>query len=135
MENEKLTIDEVVACKLEELEELTYDDDQYKIAAEAAVALQKALNEQRKIEREYDIELKKLKLEVQKLKQEKLIHDEEQAHAKKETWINAAVGVVGVAVPAILYGALFNKGLRFEQTGTVTSGFVRNLIGKIRPTK
>lgn len=39
--------------------------------------------------------------------------------------------VIEIAIPTTVYIALFNKGLKFEETGTVTSTTNRNLLGKI----
>lgn len=45
------------------------------------------------------------------------------------------LGGLGIAVPAIIYVVLFNKGLKFEETGSVTSGTVKNLVRIFKPNK
>lgn len=37
---------------------------------------------------------------------------------------------VSIAAPLICYGVWFNKGLKFEIDGTISSSFVRNLVNK-----
>ena len=45
------------------------------------------------------------------------------------------LGFTGIAVPAIIYVVLYNKGLKFEETGSYTSGTVKNLVRFFKPTK
>jgi len=45
--------------------------------------------------------------------------------------INVGSKVIEIAIPTTVYVALFHKGLKFEETGTVTSTTNRNLLGKI----
>lgn len=49
-------------------------------------------------------------------------------------WIELAIKIFGVFGPLCLYYYLFKAGLQFETSGTVTSTFFRNLIGKLKPT-
>ena len=43
--------------------------------------------------------------------------------------------VIGIVAPLGCYGAWMNKGLKFEETGVLTSGTFKNFISKLRPTK
>lgn len=49
-------------------------------------------------------------------------------------YVEIALKALGVFGPLMLYSVLFNRGLEFEQTGSVRSKFFGNLIGKIKPT-
>lgn len=42
---------------------------------------------------------------------------------------------LGIGAPLVCYGIWYNRGLKFEETGTVTSNFFRGLINRFRPTK
>jgi len=50
---------------------------------------------------------------------------------KKEHRADMAVDIAKAVLPIIGYGLMFAAGLKFEETGTVSSLFVRNVIGKI----
>lgn len=53
----------------------------------------------------------------------------------KDRWINVAVQV-GLALSSLIaYNCWFKRGLRFEETGTVTSPMTKNLISKMLPKK
>jgi hypothetical protein len=45
------------------------------------------------------------------------------------------VEITGIILPLSFYGYQFYRGLKFEETGTVTSTFFRNLLGRFRPAK
>lgn len=119
MENgiETCAMNTVIFEKLQEVRDMPASAQEYKIAVDAVVALQKA------------------NTEAIKLKHELEQSEQELKERKKDRWVTIAIGAAEIIVPAAVYWALYNKGLKFEMTGTVTSGFFRNLIGKIRPTK
>ena len=52
---------------------------------------------------------------------------------RKEDILNAAKEILKIALPIASYIMLFNKGLRFEETGTYTSTTVRNLLHMFKP--
>lgn len=45
--------------------------------------------------------------------------------------VTVGAKVLELSIPTAVYIALFNKALRFEETGTITSTTNRNLLGKI----
>ena len=47
--------------------------------------------------------------------------------------IRIAVDGAGIVLPLIFYGVWMRRGLKFEETGAVTSPIVRNLFSKITP--
>lgn len=53
----------------------------------------------------------------------------------KDRWINVAVQVGLTLSSLIAYNCWFKRGLRFEETGTVTSPMTKNLISKMLPKK
>jgi hypothetical protein len=52
-----------------------------------------------------------------------------------DRYLNFGLGVAGIVVPLIFYGAWYWSGLKFEETGTFTSFTLRNLINNFKPTK
>lgn len=90
--------------------------------------------------------LYKLKLEDEKNQQdilekrdvyenERILKKEQMKVEERNFWIKTAVDIAGITLPLILYGMWFNKGLKFEETGSYTSTTFRNFFGKIKPNK
>ena len=54
---------------------------------------------------------------------------------EKDKWvdrvINVGTEVIKITIPTAVYVALFHKGLKFEETGTITSSGMRNLLNKM----
>lgn len=67
---------------------------------------------------DYDVKMNQIVTDIQK--------------NKKDRWIKIGLGAAEILIPAISFGIFFNKGLKFEETGVVRSGFMRNLIGKMK---
>ena len=42
---------------------------------------------------------------------------------------------VGTVLPVLATGIMYAVGMNFEKTGTLTSTFFRNLVGKMKVTK
>ncbi len=53
----------------------------------------------------------------------------------KERRLKIGVEVAGIVLPLGVYCYQFFKGLKFEETGTVTSKFFGNLLNRFKPTK
>ena len=43
--------------------------------------------------------------------------------------------MLGIGLPLVGYGHWFRKGLKFEETGSITSSMMRNLINKFKTKK
>ena len=84
-----------------------------------------------------ELELKSRQLddEVLNRNNENIMKAQQMKDERIGTYIRAGVEVGGLLVPAFVYMVLFHKGLKFEETGTVASSMVRNLMGKFKPTK
>lgn len=84
-----------------------------------------------------ELELKSRQLddEVLNRNNENVMKAQQMKDERIGTYIRAGVEVGGLLVPAFVYMVLFHKGLKFEETGTVASSMVRNLMGKFKPTK
>ena len=66
--------------------------------------------------RERDLKLKESQLEDQKV----------------DRLMRAGVAMVEIGLPLVCYGHWFRKGLKFEETGSITSSMMRNLINKFK---
>lgn len=69
--------------------------------------------------RERDIKLKEVQLEDQKV----------------DRLMRAGIAMVEIGLPLVCYGHWFRKGLKFEETGSITSSMMRNLINKFKTKK
>lgn len=53
----------------------------------------------------------------------------------KDRYFKVGVAAAELMIPLIFYGVWMNKGFKFEETGTITSGVFKGLINRFRPTK
>ena len=98
--------------------------EEYEAASKAVERLTKLILEDEKANFEQDLAYFKIEMEQAKAAQE--------AKDKKiDRWVTIAIKGFEITVPVAVYVALYNKGLKFEQTGIVTSGFVKNLLNKM----
>ena len=69
--------------------------------------------------RERDLKLKEAQAEDQKI----------------DRLVRAGIEMLGIGLPLVCYGHWFRKGLKFEETGSITSSMMRNLINKFKTKK
>ena len=91
-------------------------------------------------------EWEKLSEELRKLYQLKLDDDrtnweysdrsekraEEETSKKKDRQIRIGLGLLELLIPIISYRSLFLRGLKFEETGSIASSMMRNLLSKAK---
>ena len=66
----------------------------------------------------------------------KLKAEAEEAKAKKkDRVVDHIISGVGIVLPVLATGIMYAVGMNFEKTGTLTSTFFRNLVGKMKVTK
>ena len=66
----------------------------------------------------------------------KLKAEAEEAKAKKkDRVVDHIINGVGTVLPVLATGIMYAVGMNFEKTGTLTSTFFRNLVGKMKVTK
>lgn len=87
-------------------------------------------------------QLYKLRIEEAKIGQESVKAREEQAMREKEfeskswdRWINVGLQVGLAFAGFVAYDVWYRRGLRFEETGTITSPMTRNLLSRMLPRK
>lgn len=54
---------------------------------------------------------------------------------KTDRLMRAGIAMMEIGLPLVCYGHWFRKGLKFEETGSITSSMMRNLINKFRTKK
>lgn len=69
--------------------------------------------------RNRDIQLKEAQMEDQKI----------------DRLVRTGIAMVEIGLPLVCYGHWFRKGLKFEETGSITSSMMRNLINKFKTKK
>ena len=60
---------------------------------------------------------------------------EEATAKKKDRIIDHVISGAGTVLPILATGVMYMVGMNFEKTGTLTSTFFRNLVGKMKVTK
>lgn len=120
----RLLLDEVIEKEIQEISALN-------IGADDRADLIEELNQ-----------LYKLRIEEAKIEQARLEKYEEkemkQAQLKSQSldrWVNIGLQVGLTLASLIAYNIWFNRGLKFEETGTVASPMTRNLMSKMLPRK
>ena len=91
------------------------DRDQHR--ADEALKRDQAAEE--RAARERDIQLKEAELDDR----------------KTDRLFRAGIAMLELGVPLVCYGHWFRKGLKFEETGSITSSMMRNLINKFKTKK
>lgn len=123
-------------------------NDAKKIKVEGAkvkIELQKAENESKKLQIEADraqVEVDRLQLDARRveIEAEKAANDVRKYEADREDQrigqlIHTGVALVEIGLPLVCYGHWFRKGLKFEETGSITSSMMRNLLNKFKTKK
>ena len=121
-----------------------YNVDLEHAKAEAEDA-EKALRREKDLEikerelklKEDELNLKKAELEKDREVKEREIElkEAELKESKKRKWIEVVIGTATVAIPLIAYNHWFNKGMRFEETGTFTSSTFKDVKHSWNPFK
>ena len=87
------------------------------------------------MEREFEVKYENMKREDEHKKREEELKKEQSRWDKINQYITHGIATAGIVFPLIFYGIWMKKGLKFEETGTYTSGTFRNLINRFRLTK
>lgn len=73
-----------------------------------------------------DSELRERELEIKK---------EQMKEQSKDRWFNLGIQVGTVLLGIIAYDRWFKRGLKFEETGSITAPMTKNLLSKMLPKK
>ena len=134
------TVEEAIECTIwdliEYMDTLNPNSEEYKECANNAVKLYNSWIDgakagmeyaDREAQRKHEIEMKKIEERINEIKAK-----QQQRQHTTEVAISAGVGLLGTVITLIAYGSMFNRGLKFEETGTFTSTTFRNLLGKFK---
>ena len=83
------------------------------------------LVDEAKVDADYskEVELKTRELDI---------HEKELELDAKSKKVDHALTIAGICLPLITYTTLFCKGLKFEETGSMASSMMKNLLTKFR---
>lgn len=73
-----------------------------------------------------DSELRERELEIKK---------EQMKEQSKDRWFNLGIQVGTVLIGIIAYDRWFKRGLKFEETGSITAPMTKNLLSRMLPQK
>lgn len=124
-------LDEVIMQQLEDVERTgTGSDERTKAITNLAKLCELRIEEQKteqakieiqnkEIDSDRDWTTKRAQLRIQKV----------------DRWVNVAVQVGLTVGSLVAYNVWLNRGLRFEETGSITSPMTRNLLSRLLPKK
>lgn len=136
MEQEtKELLEEQIQKELARLETIPVGSDEHAKACESISKLCKVLLEQIRDEASFEEIVDREDLEMKRFNLEKTLKEREAVAAKKDRLIRYGIDIGGIVLPLIVYAGLIKTGFKFEETGTVTSSFFRNLINQVKPKR
>lgn len=135
MDELRKKLENEIANEIENLEDLELGSEEHAVAVESVAKLYKLKLEDDRNEKEAEknkaeFEEVKKQNEVMKLAEEAKLKD---AKIDRYFRVGTAVGVVVLELAA--YGHWYKKGLKFEETGTLTSPTMKGVISKFNPFK
>ena len=107
-------LEELLKLKLQEVKALDPKSKEFKDAMEGISSLYKAQTESFRLN--VDTDYKRIEVEEN----------------KKKTIREWLLGIAGIVIPTCLYGILWNKGMKFEETGTYSSSGMRKLNNELK---
>lgn len=121
---------------IEHLDELDKDSEEYKETSNTIIKMYNGWIEgaragmeyaDREAQRQHEMKIKEIEERINDIKAK-----QQQRQKIAEVAISAGIGLAGTLISLFAYGRMFNRGLKFEETGTFTSTTMRNLLGKFK---
>lgn len=131
----KEMLEEQIQKELAELQNLEIGSEEHVKACESISKLCKVLLEQTRDEAAFEEIVDREDLESKRFNLDKIYKEQEAAAARKDRIIRYGIDIGGIVLPLIVYTGLIKTGFKFEETGTVTSSFFRNLINQVKPKR
>lgn len=131
----KEMLEEQIQKELAELQNLEVGSEEHVKACESISKLCKVLLEQTRDEAAFEEIVDREDLESKRFNLDKIYKEQEAAEARKDRLIRYGIDIGGIVLPLIVYTGLIKTGFKFEETGTVTSSFFRNLINQVKPKR
>lgn len=131
-----------IESEFKNLNTMSYDDDYKQDTVDNLIAFYKLKIEEEKIDNELnkqinDCDLEKIRQEVEsKDRTQELEMKKAQLNEQKiDRWVNVGMQI-GLSMLSIFAYDIWNRrGLKFEETGTITSPMTRNLFSKMLPKR
>lgn len=124
----------------EELKKLTPGTEEYAKVADMLKLLHQTRLEGVKVELDFDDRRSQHQIangradeDLRIREHEARLREDQFEDQKKERWIKVVIAGLELFVPIVFYSVWMKKGLKFESTGTFTSGTFRNLWSRFRP--
>lgn len=125
-------INEELVSKLKELAKMEIGSAERKAAIAEWDVLFKAKLDHEKLDAEKEDNYQRRLLEQNKQDDDNFNRSNQMKEAKKDRIIRIVTGVLEVVVPSTIYVVLFLIGIKFEETGSITSSFMKNLMSKFK---
>lgn len=130
----KELLEERLVTEFEGLKTIEPGTAKHEQAVDNLVKLYKLKIEEDKAVNNEKLEMRRLDNEEVNFEHSRVDDAEKEKKHRVMQYIGYGLQGLGIVVPLIAYGKWYRDGLEFEKTGTVTSSFLKNLIGKFRPT-
>lgn len=135
MDKIKEMLDDTIKSEIQKINSMATGSDVKTKAIDDVSKLYRLRIEEEKIETEQETKKYELNLKEDSIKLESYYKDDVLKSQFKDRWIGMSVQV-GLAICGWLaYDIWLRRGLKFEETGMVTSPLTKNLMSKMLPKK
>lgn len=86
-------------------------------------------------QRDNELKEKQITGEAETRERELVLKENQLKEQKLDRWVNLGIQVGLTCVSIFAYDRWFRRGLKFEETGTVTSPMTKNLLSKMLPKR
>lgn len=131
----KNLLDKEIERLLSHIETLEYGTDGREAAISELTKLYKLRIDEVKNEQDYMKDCERQAMERAFHEADDQAKREQLSDQGVERYFRYGVMVLELVLPIAAYGMWYHKGLKFEETGTVTSPMTKNLIAKMLPKK
>lgn len=127
-------IESEVQNELEKLKKIELGTDEHKAATDDICKLYSKVIEGERANCEFDRAMNQDDLEEKKYRADLNKQEIELEEKQKDRKIHLVLDVAKIVLPLTVYSVMIYKGFKFEETGTISSMCLRNLISKIKPS-
>lgn len=128
-------LEEEISDEIDNLGNFEQGSEEHSEAVENVAKLYRLKLEEDRNEKEF----KKIKEDFEELKKQnesmRVLEEVKIKEAKIDRYCRIGVTIAGVTLPLLAYGHWYKRGLKFEETGTLTSTTLRGVISKFNPFK
>jgi hypothetical protein len=129
------SLDEVIDLKLKNLVTLKFDSEGKTDEVKELAELYKLRIEEEKIEADLINKTRQREFEKNTQMTETSLKYEQLRSQSWDRWINVGLQVGLTVMGLVAYNCWYNRGLKFEETGSITSPMTRNLLSRMLPKK